>query len=88
MTKAKRPKLVRLDVVWSKRERAWAVKGFGMRWPTQGEAALWARTRGTQRDILALLDAAGVTVRIHRRDGRIREERTYPRSADPKRSRG
>jgi hypothetical protein len=28
------------------------------------------------------------TVRIHDRDGRIQEERTFPRSADPRRSPG
>ena len=28
------------------------------------------------------------TVRIHNRDGRIQEERTFPRSADPRRSPG
>ena len=29
-----------------------------------------------------------VTLKIKRPDGRIRDERTYPRSSDPKRSRG
>jgi hypothetical protein len=29
-----------------------------------------------------------VSVRIHRADGQFQEERTYPRSADPPRSRG
>lgn len=29
-----------------------------------------------------------VTLKIKRRDGTIREERTYPRSSDPKRSKG
>jgi hypothetical protein len=30
----------------------------------------------------------GGSVRIHNTDGTIQEERTYPRSADPKRSKG
>jgi len=30
----------------------------------------------------------GASVRIHGHDGKIKEERTYPRSRDPKRSRG
>ena len=30
----------------------------------------------------------GGTVRIHNKDGRIEEERTFPRSADPRRSPG
>ncbi len=29
-----------------------------------------------------------VTVKIHKQNGRIQEERTYPRKADPRRSRG
>jgi hypothetical protein len=29
-----------------------------------------------------------VTVKIHKKNGRIQEERTYPRSADPRRSKG
>jgi hypothetical protein len=29
-----------------------------------------------------------VSVRIHKRDGTIQEERTYPRSADPRSSKG
>ena len=29
-----------------------------------------------------------VSVRIHKVDGKIQEERTYPRSADPRRSKG
>ena len=29
-----------------------------------------------------------VSVRIHKEDGQIQEERTYPRSADPPRSKG
>ena len=33
-------------------------------------------------------DPDAVTVKIHKVNGRIQEERTYPRSADPPRSRG
>lgn len=33
-------------------------------------------------------DPEAVTVRIHKENGRIQEERTYPRSADPKSSKG
>jgi hypothetical protein len=29
-----------------------------------------------------------VSVRIHKQDGKIQEERTYPRGADPRRSKG
>jgi hypothetical protein len=33
-------------------------------------------------------DPQAVAVRIHKADGRIQEERTYPRSADPRKSKG
>jgi len=32
--------------------------------------------------------AEDVTVKIHKENGRIQEERTYPRAADPRKSRG
>lgn len=54
--------------------------------------------RGTSapRKADAVKNAAGVakratepvTVKIHNENGRIQEERTYPGSADPKRSKG
>jgi hypothetical protein len=34
------------------------------------------------------LGPQGGTVKIHKGNGRIQEERTYPRGGDPKRSRG
>ena len=36
----------------------------------------------------AILGNAGGSVKIKKQNGRIQEERTYPRSADPKRSPG
>lgn len=33
-------------------------------------------------------NVVAVSLRIHNRDGRIQSERTYPRSADPNRSKG
>lgn len=46
-----------------------------------------------QQAVLAAAEAAkrsadAVSVRIHKRNGQIQEERTYPRSADPRSSRG
>lgn len=35
-----------------------------------------------------LSEESPVSLRIHKRDGTFQEERTYPRSADPKRSKG
>jgi hypothetical protein len=37
---------------------------------------------------VAKADSQPVTVKIHKEDGRIQEERTYPRSADPPQSKG
>jgi len=37
---------------------------------------------------VARKDPQPVSVRIHKLNGRIQEERTYPRSADPGRSKG
>jgi hypothetical protein len=36
----------------------------------------------------ARTDPDDVSVRIHKLNGQIQEERTYPRRADPRRSRG
>lgn len=40
------------------------------------------------RALADFFDGKIASVKIHRADGTIEEERTYPRSADPKRSRG
>jgi hypothetical protein len=37
---------------------------------------------------VAKAEADAVTVKIHKANGRIQEERTYPRSADPPQSKG
>lgn len=37
---------------------------------------------------VAKQDPQAVTVKIHKLDGKIQEERTYPRKADPRRSKG
>jgi hypothetical protein len=37
---------------------------------------------------VAKADPAPVSVKIHKEDGKIQEERTYPSSADPHKSKG
>jgi hypothetical protein len=37
---------------------------------------------------VARKDPDAVSVKIHKQDGQIQEERTYPRSADPRSSKG
>lgn len=85
--KKQQTKLVRLDVVphggtW-RVVRDGSVVVVGM--PTQRDAIGTARAIAAR---LVLQGARGVTVRVHRRDGRVRDEFTRPRSADPRRSRG
>ena len=66
----------------------------GDRWIGQTSDQSVFATGRTQADAIrataakAKRDPEPVSVRIHGRDNRIREERTYPRSADPRSSRG
>jgi hypothetical protein len=66
----------------------------GERWIGQNSDLSVFATGRTQADAIrataakAKRAAEPVSVRIHGVDNRIREERTYPRSADPRRSRG
>jgi hypothetical protein len=74
----------RIDVV--KKRDGWAGESGGRtvpntKAPTKAEAVekvAAAARKGPQP----------VSVRIHRTDGKSQEERTYPRSADPRRSKG
>ena len=84
----RRRPLPRIEVIWSSRERWWRIfltepgrerHCLGQRSFKEGairEARIEARIR------------SGASVRIRTKDGRIQEERTYPRSRDPRRSRG
>ncbi len=49
--------------------------------PTKAEAVKKVATAAKK-------DPQPVSVRIHKADGKIQQERTYPRSADPRRSKG
>lgn len=44
--------------------------------------------REAMRQVADRLADTGSSVKIHRMDGVIQEERTYPRSADPRQSKG
>jgi hypothetical protein len=72
----------RIDVV--KKGEKWVAEsssGIVAQAPTK-DAAI----KATAKVAKALPEA--VSVKIHKVDGRIQEERTYPRSADPRRSKG
>ena len=72
----------RIDVV--KKDDKW-VGQTGGRTVSEGKTKE-AAVKETSR--VAKADPNPVTVKIHKEDGRIQEERTYPSSADPKRSKG
>ena len=62
-------------------------------WELKKEGATRAsKTASTKADITAVaaefLDGKTASLKIHKEDGKIQEERTYPRSADPKQSKG
>jgi hypothetical protein len=72
----------RIDIV--KQGNEWVAKSGGdiVARATRKEDAV----RETAK--VAKADSEAVSVRIHTEDGRVQEERTYPRSADPVRSPG
>lgn len=74
----------RMDVIkgkdgWKAESGGQTVRGTKA--PTKAEAV-------KQTAAKARADAQPVTVKIHKENGQIQEERTYPRSADPKSSKG
>jgi hypothetical protein len=74
----------RIDVV--KKNDRWVGESGGRTVPRTGAPRKEDAVRNTAR--VARNSSQHVSVRIHKEDGRIQEERTYPRSADPKRSKG
>jgi hypothetical protein len=72
----------RIDVV--KKGDGWVAESAGKevaRAPVKTEAV-----RATAE--VAKASPETVTVKIHKENGRIQEERTYPRSADPRQTKG
>jgi uncharacterized protein DUF2188 len=74
----------RIDVV--KKGAGWAGESGGRtvantKPPTKAEAVKKVAAAARK-------DSQPVSVRIHKTDGKIQEERTYPRSADPRSSKG
>jgi ketosteroid isomerase-like protein len=77
-------KLKRIDIV--KRDDHWVGERQGSkRVYVQGSTKEMAVRRAAKK---AKRDPRAVSVRIHGRDGRIQEERTYPRTVDPSSSKG
>ena len=51
-----------------------------------------SKTAGTKAEIIAVasefLQGKTASLKIHKEDGTLQEERTFPRSADPRQSKG
>lgn len=79
-------KRIRMEVLPAK-PSGWSVTADGAevtKAKTQAEAILMARIHAE----LLVGQGRTVTLEIKRRDGTIREERTYPRSSDPRKTKG
>lgn len=65
-------------------ENGWALKKQG--------AERASKTASTKAEIVKLasefLEGKTASLKIHKQDGSIEEERTYPRSADPRKTKG
>ncbi|RRV86953.1 DUF2188 domain-containing protein [Stutzerimonas stutzeri] len=62
-------------------------------WELRKQGATRAsKTAATKDEMLqitaAFLEGRTASVKIHKKDGTLQEERTYPRSADPRESKG
>ena len=75
----------RIDVVKKKKD-GWVGERAGRAVPGTRAPRKEDAVRNTAR--VARADRQAVSVKIHKQNGRIQEERTYPAKADPRRSRG
>jgi hypothetical protein len=68
----------------TKSDNGWELKKEG--------ATRSSKTAETKAEIIAIasefLNGKTASLKIHKEDGTIQEERTYPRSADPAKSKG
>lgn len=72
--------------------KRFTLKKSGAVWALHDQIGDLVRTFKTKADALTGGTLEGIvgegTVRIHREDGQLEEERTFPRSADPRSSPG
>lgn len=78
---------IRMEVLPARNPRGWAVTLSGRRveW---GAIKARAVALGVYLARVTARDGKLVSLRIKRRDGTIMDERTYPRSSDPRRTKG
>ena len=74
----------RIDVV--KKRDGWAGQSGGRTVPNTKAPTKAEAVRKTAA--VAKKGSRPVSARIHKADGKLQEERTYPRGADPRRSKG
>jgi hypothetical protein len=78
---------IRMEVLPARNPRGWAVTRSGKR-------VEWNAIKRRAVSLAVLIanqaarNGAWISLRIKRRDGTIMDERTYPRSSDPRRTKG
>ena len=80
-----KPKLTRFSLAHNDKTKKWDLKKEGLGELVKSFATKAAATKG---GVLEKAVSGMGSVRIRKRDGKIQEERTYPRSADPRGSKG
>jgi hypothetical protein len=92
MTKKKQVRLARWHVRWSKNNGRWEVLGPGRRLLSYCYGTKVQMVRSLRElwlgEAVGTEDPPPVRIDIHLKDGTVGDERTYPRAADPRRSRG
>ena len=78
-------KLARYSLSHDEKKKRWVLKHEGTGQTVKTFATKAAATKG---GVLERAVKGTGSVRIRKRNGQIQEERTYPRSADPRGSRG
>lgn len=82
----------KLHLLKCKKEAGWEVRDFSK--SKAGERLIWAATKricirfasGTIKSEATLSNP--ISLLIHGADGKFKEERTFPKAADPKKSKG
>jgi hypothetical protein len=79
------PKLAKYTLSHDPKTKRWVLKSDGTGKSVKSFATKAAATKG---GVLERAVGKSGSVKIKKRNGKIQEERTYPRSADPRGSRG
>lgn len=77
------PTMKRIDVV-KRKDGTWVAESNGRKVAGGGTKAEVVKAAAAK----ARSSKDPTSLRIHKQDGKLQEERTYPRSADPRKSKG